>query len=86
MSARVIGFCWIAQVFLTQKCVKQLWKRGVGDDRRGVDPTINRPKSLAADITGEEASLFESSGSVGNLAVVLSTILINSNCWFEHIY
>jgi threonine aldolase len=39
----------------------------VGDDVYGEDPTVNRLQDLAARMTGTEAALFVSSGSMGNL-------------------
>lgn len=39
----------------------------VGDDVYREDPTTNRLEALAAEMTGKEASLFVSSGSMGNL-------------------
>jgi threonine aldolase len=44
----------------------------VGDDVFGEDPTINRLQDMAAEITGKEAGLFVSSGTMGNLAAVLT--------------
>ena len=42
----------------------------VGDDVYADDPTVNRLQEMAADITGTEAALFVSSGSMGNLIPV----------------
>ncbi len=39
----------------------------VGDDVYGEDPTINRLEERAAELTGKEAALYISSGSMGNL-------------------
>lgn len=39
----------------------------VGDDVYGEDPSINKLQDMAAEITGKEAALFVSSGSMGNL-------------------
>jgi len=39
----------------------------VGDDVYAEDPTVNRLQEMAAEITGKEAALFVSSGSMGNL-------------------
>lgn len=39
----------------------------VGDDVYAEDPSINRLEALAAEITGKEAALFVTSGSMGNL-------------------
>ena len=39
----------------------------VGDDVYAEDPTVNRLQETAAEITGKEAALFLSSGSMGNL-------------------
>ncbi len=44
----------------------------VGDDVYGEDPTINRLQELAAEKLGMEAGLFVASGTMGNLAAVLS--------------
>ncbi len=39
----------------------------VGDDVYGEDPTVNLLQEMAAEITGKEAALFVSTGSMGNL-------------------
>ena len=44
----------------------------VGDDVFGEDPTVNRLEALAAEMTGMEAALFVSSGTMGNLASLLA--------------
>ncbi len=44
----------------------------VGDDVFGEDPTINRLQELGADMMGKEAALFVPSGTMGNLAAVLT--------------
>ncbi|MCJ7531785.1 MAG: low-specificity L-threonine aldolase [Anaerolineales bacterium] len=44
----------------------------VGDDVYGEDPTINRLQEMAAVITGKQAGLFVPSGTMGNLAAVLT--------------
>jgi len=44
----------------------------VGDDVYGEDPTVNRLEKLAAELTGMEAALFVSSGTMGNLASLLA--------------
>lgn len=44
----------------------------VGDDVYGEDPTVSRLERLAAGMTGMEASLFVSSGTMGNLASLLA--------------
>lgn len=44
----------------------------VGDDVMGEDPTVNRLQHMAAERMGKEAALFVSSGTMGNLAAVLS--------------
>ena len=42
----------------------------VGDDVYADDPSVNRLQQMAADLTGTEAALFVSSGSMGNLIPV----------------
>ncbi len=44
----------------------------VGDDVYNEDPTINRLQEMAAERMGKEAGLFVASGTMGNLAAVLS--------------
>lgn len=44
----------------------------VGDDVFGDDPTVNRLQALAAERLGKEAALFVPSGTMGNLAAILS--------------
>jgi threonine aldolase len=47
-------------------------KAEVGDDVFGDDPTVNRLQAMAAERLGKEAALFVPSGTMGNLAAVLS--------------
>lgn len=44
----------------------------VGDDVYGEDPTINELEALAAAKVGKEAGMFVASGTMGNLAAILS--------------
>ena len=44
----------------------------VGDDVYGEDPTVIRLETTAADMLGKEAGLFIPSGTMGNLAAILS--------------
>ncbi|MCH8890684.1 MAG: hypothetical protein IH827_06375, partial [Myxococcales bacterium] len=37
----------------------------VGDDVYGEDPTVNRLQEVAAELTGKEAALFVTSGTMG---------------------
>jgi len=47
-------------------------KAEVGDDVYGDDPTVNRLQDMAAEMMGKEAGLFVPSGTMGNLAAILS--------------
>ena len=49
---------------------KAMAEADVGDDVYAEDPTVNRLQDMAAEITGKEAALFVSSGSMGNLIPV----------------
>ena len=42
----------------------------VGDDVYGEDPTVNRLQEVAAELTGKEAALFVTSGTMGNQAAI----------------
>ncbi len=44
----------------------------VGDDVYGEDPTVNELQALGARLLGKEAALFVASGTMGNLAAILS--------------
>lgn len=44
----------------------------LGDDVFGEDPTVNKLEQLAANITGKEAALLTSSGTMSNLSAVLA--------------
>lgn len=44
----------------------------VGDDVFGEDPTVNRLEEMAAEMTGKQAALFVTSGTMGNLVSQLA--------------
>jgi threonine aldolase len=46
---------------------KAMAEAEVGDDVYGEDPTVNKLQDLAARLTGKEAALYVSTGSMGNL-------------------
>ncbi len=46
---------------------KAMAEAEVGDDVYGEDPTVNRLQEMAAKLTGKEAALYVSTGSMGNL-------------------
>jgi len=46
---------------------KAMAEAEVGDDVYSEDPTVNKLQETAAEVTGKEAALFVSSGSMGNL-------------------
>jgi threonine aldolase len=56
----------------TPEMRKAMAEAVVGDDVFGEDPTINHVQDMAAEITGKEAGLFVTSGTMGNLAAVLT--------------
>jgi threonine aldolase len=47
-------------------------KAEVGDDVYGEDPSVNRLQEMAAEIAGKQAAIFVPSGTMGNLAAVLT--------------
>jgi len=49
-----------------------MYRAEVGDDVYGEDPTVNRLEALAAEMLGQEAALFVSSGTQSNLLALLS--------------
>lgn len=56
----------------TEKMRKAMANAELGDDVYGEDPTVNRLQALAAERLGKEAALFVPSGTMGNLAAVLT--------------
>ncbi len=49
-----------------------MYRAEVGDDYRGEDPTVNRLQEMAAEHLGKEAALFMPSGTMCNLAAMLT--------------
>ena len=56
----------------TEAMRKAIAAAPVGDDVYGEDPTVNRLEAIAAELLGKEAAVLVSSGTMGNLASVLS--------------
>ena len=56
----------------TETMRKAMAQAKVGDDVYGEDPTVNELEKKAAVLLGKEASLLVSSGTMGNLAAILS--------------
>jgi threonine aldolase len=56
----------------TQEMRDVMARAEVGDDVYGEDPTINRLQEISAERLGKEAALFVPSGSMGNLAALLT--------------
>lgn len=50
---------------------KAMYEAEVGDDVYGEDPTVGRLEAMAAELTGKEASLFVTSGCMGNLIPIM---------------
>jgi threonine aldolase len=56
----------------TEKMRKAMAEAELGDDVYGEDPSVNRLQAMAAERLGKEAALFVPSGTMGNLAAVLT--------------
>lgn len=57
----------------TEAMRKAMASAEVGDDVYGEDPTVNRLQEVAAELTGKEAALFVTSGTMGNQAAIAAT-------------
>jgi len=57
----------------TEAMRKVMASAEVGDDVYGEDPSVNRLQEMAADLTGKEAALFVTSGTMGNQAAIAAT-------------
>jgi len=56
----------------TEEMRRAMASAAVGDDVLGDDPTINELQAYAAELTGMEAALYVCSGTMGNLAAIMS--------------
>ena len=56
----------------TQEMRQAMATAALGDDVFGEDPTVNELEALAAKVTGMDAALFVSSGTMGNLGSLLA--------------
>lgn len=56
----------------TAEMRRRMYEAEVGDDSRDGDPTVNELQRLAAEVTGKEAALFVTSGTMGNLLACLA--------------
>ncbi|TCL38847.1 L-threonine aldolase [Anaerospora hongkongensis] len=58
----------------TREMREAMYNAEVGDDGYGEDPTVNALEKLAAEITGKEAALFVTSGTLGNQVAVCAHV------------
>ncbi len=56
----------------TPQMREAMYRAEVGDDVYGEDPTINRLQEMAAERLGKEAALFVPTGTMGNVAAMLT--------------
>ncbi len=56
----------------TPEMREAMYRAEVGDDVYGEDPTVKRLEELGAQMTGKEASLFITSGTMGNQLAILA--------------
>ena len=67
----------------TEEMRKAMYEAVVGDDVSGHDPTVIELQELAAKMTGMEASLFMPSGTMGNLAAIMSHVPAGQEVFLE---
>jgi len=56
----------------TEAMIRSIETAPLGDDSRDGDPTVERLESMAAEMTGKEAGLLVSSGTMGNLLALMA--------------
>ncbi|MCF6464390.1 low-specificity L-threonine aldolase [Clostridium sp. Cult2] len=56
----------------TEEMRQAMFEAELGDDVYGDDPTINRLEELAAEMVGKEATLFVTSGTMGNQVAIMT--------------
>ncbi len=63
----VINLYSDTQTLPTPEMYEAITKAPLGDDMLGLDPTVNELEGIAASLTGKEAALMVTSGTMGNL-------------------
>lgn len=58
----------------TQEMRDAMYKAEVGDDVYGEDPTVKKLEEFAAELSGKEAALFVTSGTMGNQISIMSHV------------
>lgn len=58
----------------TQEMREAMYKAEVGDDVYGEDPTVKKLEEFAAELSGKEAALFVTSGTMGNQISIMSHV------------
>src|SRR3954454_19721192 len=56
----------------TEEMREAMLRAGLGDDSREGDPTVRRLEALSATLTGKEAAVFVTSGTMANLVALLA--------------
>jgi threonine aldolase len=69
---KVINLYSDTQTLPTPEMYEAMAKAPLGDDMMGLDPTVNELERVAAEITGKEAALMVTSGTMGNLAGLMA--------------
>jgi threonine aldolase len=72
MHARVIDLRSDTVTMPTKLMRQAMFEAEVGDDVYGEDPTVNRLEAISAKLVGKEAAMFVPSGTMANLASLLS--------------
>ncbi|CAH3170038.1 unnamed protein product, partial [Porites evermanni] len=72
MEGRVIDLRSDTVTVPTEEMRAAMAAAEVGDDVYGDDPTVNALQAKAAELTGKEAALFVTSGTMGNLVSVMA--------------
>lgn len=72
MSTRVVDLRSDTVTLPTEKMRLAMQQAEVGDSQKGEDPSINRLQEMAAAKLGKEAAVFLPSGTMSNLAAVMS--------------
>lgn len=71
-NMRYIDFRSDTVTMPTEEMRKAMYEAPVGDDVYMDDPTVNKLEKLAAEMTGKEAALFVTSGTMGNQISIMS--------------
>ena len=79
MNTELIDLRSDVKTLPTEEMLDAIREAKLGDSKTGEDPTVNRLEAMAAEMFGKEAALLLISGTMANLAAMMSHIAPGSS-------